>query len=576
MTVQTAPPKQNLDQALKALCKLAHERASKRLQEQTEKFREKLEAVTFNLLVLGEFKRGKSTLINSLLGADVLPMATVPLTSVITIIHYAEQAILKISFLGGETKTDRVESLPSYVTERANPHNKKGVQLVYLGYPAKFLEPGIRIVDTPGTGSVYLHNTQTTQDFLPESDGVVFVFVADQPATRNELDLLKESMNYSARQFYVMNKIDHMETDGLQESQSFLQDTLREELGAPCKIYPISASRALQAKLHKEAPAPEFQNLENAISTFALKEKGDALLQSIASKMLALIHETEQLLAIEKHSMELPVARLSECLDKLSMAKIEIARQQQDAEFILRGEINKLVSRVEKDLKPVVEMHDGPLQKQIEQEYETHKDLSKDDLIEHLRTELKRQITKIFDDWRKDENKRIDETFAHLNARFVDKANHVIAEIKSLTSQLFQIEVNTYFEIETLKMQSRHYYAVDNPFMLSMQLMPLLLPDVLSKNIIRGKFVEAAREELSRNSGRLRADYQERLEASSRAFLNNFRKKTVGALEEIESIIKRAIQSAENAKEESATTAATLRQQSENLESARELLQAHR
>jgi hypothetical protein len=62
-----------------------------------------------------------------------------------------------------------------------------------------------------------------------------------------------------------------------------------------------------------------------------------------------------------------------------------------------RDEINKLVSRVEKDLQPVVEMHDGPLQKQIEQEYETHKDLSKDDLIEHLRTEPKRQITKIFD-----------------------------------------------------------------------------------------------------------------------------------------------------------------------------------
>jgi hypothetical protein len=130
--------------------------------------------------------------------------------------------------------------------------------------------------------------------------------------------------------------------------------------------------------------------------------------------------------------------------------------------------------------------------------------------------------------------------------------------------------------MENLEMRSRHYYAVDNPFSLSLQLMPLLLPDVLSKNIIRSKFVEAAKEELSRNSGRLRADYQERLETSSRAFLRSFRMKTLGVLEEIESIIKAAIQSTQNAKDERATAAARLQEQEEKLESIRNLLEAAR
>src|SRR5208283_2450413 len=63
-----------------------------------EELREKVETNTFNLVVVGQFKRGKPSLINALLGADILPVAVVPLTSIVTIITYGEALDIKIFF----------------------------------------------------------------------------------------------------------------------------------------------------------------------------------------------------------------------------------------------------------------------------------------------------------------------------------------------------------------------------------------------------------------------------------------------------------------------------------------------
>ena len=98
---------------------------------------DKLRTNRFNLVVLGAFKRGKSTLINALLGEAVLPTAIVPLTSVVTIIGYGEQLDIRVHFQNGQTRQIAQKELVDYITEKGNPKNQKGVREVEIAYPSR-------------------------------------------------------------------------------------------------------------------------------------------------------------------------------------------------------------------------------------------------------------------------------------------------------------------------------------------------------------------------------------------------------------------------------------------------------
>src|SRR4030043_1234292 len=124
-----------------------------------EELREKIENNVFNLVVLGQFKRGKTTLINALLGAEILPTAIVPLTSIATILKYDEILKINVYFNDGKVTEINPENLSEYVTERGNPRNEKDVQEVVITYPSSYLKDGVMLIDTPGVGSVYEHNT---------------------------------------------------------------------------------------------------------------------------------------------------------------------------------------------------------------------------------------------------------------------------------------------------------------------------------------------------------------------------------------------------------------------------------
>lgn len=208
----------------------------------------------------------------------------------------------------------------------------------------------------------------------------------------------------------------------------------------------------------------------------------------------------------------------------------------------------------------------------MEQEFESQRSLGIESLIEYLRSSLQSHIANVFEQWRKVEDKNIDSAFQLLNGRFVQQGNVIVAQIESLTEELFQTSVTACFEIEPLVHSTRHRYAVDNPFTLSLEMLPLLLPPIVSKQVIRSRFIEAVRHELVRNSGRLRADYQERLEVSGRSFLHSFNSKISSSLETIEGVIKRAIEQKETTVEIGAFAEQNLSAQSADIESIKSWL----
>lgn len=141
--------------------------------------RARLREQRLHLAVLGQFKRGKSTLINALPGAPVLPSAAVPVTAVPTFIAWAPEPYLRVVYQNDRTAdvfaTTAVEVLRErfrqFVTEQGNPENRRGTARVELYYPADILREGVVLIDTPGIGSTLQHNTDAALEALPECDG---------------------------------------------------------------------------------------------------------------------------------------------------------------------------------------------------------------------------------------------------------------------------------------------------------------------------------------------------------------------------------------------------------------------
>ena len=190
---------------------------------------QRLSSPTFQLLVIGEYKRGKSTLINALLRKSVLPTSVIPLTSVITEVKAGREPSVSIEFDRGQTKDVALSELDDFVTEAKNPRNEKGVRKAVITDDTPLLRQGVVIVDTPGVGSVWRHNSETTYRFLEAADAIVMVLAADQPFSSEERALLKTLRGVTNRVLFILNRIDTIRETDLEISLGFVHEQLKAE-----------------------------------------------------------------------------------------------------------------------------------------------------------------------------------------------------------------------------------------------------------------------------------------------------------------------------------------------------------
>ena len=265
--------------ALGRLAKVAEELGEGSIGADVQQLVARITEGRFFVACVGQFKRGKSTLLGALVGEPILPMGVVPVTAVPTVLRYGNQRTARV--LIGETwRTIPPDALPQYVSEQWNPENSKQVAGVEVFLPSPLLASGMCLVDTPGIGSVFSGNTETTKDFIPQVDAAILVVGADPPISGEELALIEAVAANVDEILIVLNKIDRASTDERQQASAFASRVVEARLKRPIgQIYEVSALN----RLTNSANADDWDGLVESLSQLASKS-GQAMTRSAAER----------------------------------------------------------------------------------------------------------------------------------------------------------------------------------------------------------------------------------------------------------------------------------------------------
>jgi len=331
--------------------------------ERLGELEKRLSSGRFHLAVLGQVKRGKSTLLNALLGEDVLPSSVVPLTALPTFIQYGEQRMLRVRYndhrpdtiLKGEPAQWLNKQLMAFVTEDANPKNIKGVREVEIDHPAAILR-NVVLIDTPGIGSTYRHNTEATMNFLPQCDAALFVISADPPITELEVGFLKEIRSRIGQLFFVLNKVDYLTDTERKMALGFYRTVLTRDAGidANTRIFTVSARKGLQAKESGDTRGWQESGLDEVFDhliAFLAQEKNRVLREAIGRKTFDVLGDASFQINLEIRALELPVSELESRLILFDQKIAETEKQRVHAHDILLGDQKRLHEHLETYIK---------------------------------------------------------------------------------------------------------------------------------------------------------------------------------------------------------------------------------
>jgi GTP-binding protein EngB required for normal cell division len=194
-----------------------------------------------DVAVLGQFKSGKSSLLNAVLGEAVFPVGAVPVTAVITRAAAGPECVVRVTYQDGSVEEVTPARVAEFVTESGNPGNRRRVAIVDVFTPALRDWPGMRLVDTPGLGSVLAHNTEATRTWMPNVAVALVTVSAERPLSDEDRRLVTEARQTASRVVVLLTKVDLLRDHELEEVRAFLDRALRESFGAAIPVLPFSS-----------------------------------------------------------------------------------------------------------------------------------------------------------------------------------------------------------------------------------------------------------------------------------------------------------------------------------------------
>ena len=317
------------------------------------------------VLVVGEFKQGKSMLVNGLVGAPVCPTFDDVATAVPTVVRHAEALDIALVRPDGERTTITGDELADHICEQGNPGNREGWSHAEVGLPRPVLSGGLEIVDTPGVGGLASVHGAATTAMLPSADAVLLVSDAAQEYTAPELDFLAQATAVCPNVACVVTKTD------LYPEWRRIVELNRGHLataGISTEVFGVSSSLRWHAVLHGDADVNAESGFPELIGYLRKRVLGQAdrlARRGVVHDVMAVTEQIAGNLLAERTAQQDPAAaaalvrELTEAQQRATALKERSARWQQtlndgvadlnaDIDYDLRDRM-KEISRLAED-----------------------------------------------------------------------------------------------------------------------------------------------------------------------------------------------------------------------------------
>jgi GTP-binding protein EngB required for normal cell division len=293
----------NLESRLKKLEETGYDVALLRLIEQLitrhglVEFRTRIDSLASRLednhlevALFGRVSSGKSSLLNSLLNTDVLPVGINPITAVPTKLRYGATLRADVAYGHGSEETVTLEELAKLVSEQGNPGNLRNVVRAVVEVPSQRLKQGIVLVDTPGLGSLARRGAQETLAYLPSCDLALLLIDAGTVLNDEDVGTLRLLYEGGIPAIVLLSKADLLTEEDLHRVTGYIQEQLQAELGLGMNVHPVSSLPGYAVLLDhffERELLPRFEQARNLRSASVARKIG-----ALRSSMIAALETT--------------------------------------------------------------------------------------------------------------------------------------------------------------------------------------------------------------------------------------------------------------------------------------------
>jgi predicted GTPase len=321
------------------LGRLAQELGTEPVAEEARELAVRISEGRFYVACVGQFKRGKSTLLNALVGHEVVPAGFVPVTAVPTVIRFGDELHARVRMRDGFWQDIAMSDLKEYVTEELNPENKKAVDGAEVFVPSPLLSSGMCFVDTPGLGSVFTGNTATTQAFIPHIDAALVVVGADPPIAGEELALVEAVGRQVQDLILVINKADRTSDPERAAAVKFTREVLEKRLHRPMgEVFEVSAAE----RMENCGPLRDWDRLLTSLHHL-VEDSGRNLVRAACDRGLQRL--SEQLLAIiseHRDALQRPIEESERRIEVMKETINEAERSMRELNFLFMAEQQRI------------------------------------------------------------------------------------------------------------------------------------------------------------------------------------------------------------------------------------------
>jgi GTP-binding protein EngB required for normal cell division len=288
---------------------------------------DRLEDNSFEIAIFGRVSSGKSSLLNAMLGTDVLPVGVTPITAVPTRLLYGETPVVHVWFANRTPEQFDIAHLPEFVAEQLNRGNEKHVTRIVVQLPSPRLREGIAFVDTPGLGSLATRGAAETLAYLPRCDLGVVLIDAGSTLTPDDLQTIQILYDAAIPAMVLLSKADLLTLEDRSRVIGYVKDHIKEELNLDLAVRAVSVmagSRDLVAQWFEADIAPLYSRRQE-LKLRSIRRKLGALRQSVEMALRTRLRRKDQISPKKVEQLRVVESELRQASGRLEEMK-KIAR----------------------------------------------------------------------------------------------------------------------------------------------------------------------------------------------------------------------------------------------------------